>query len=299
MQNDDRGVRCLAPRLGKVAGLPGFDQPRAGPSSAHAAANRQRHARSAHAPRSRAAGRARPRHHVAAQRRARDRPSGPADLRNGGRRHRHRFRLRPLGRPDALRGGLVPAVRAGLRAGGTPWRSVGTARDDAGVLVRHRRRVPRRRGHAERVADGAGVDAARRVRVHLPSGRHPDAGARDDPPGCRHRRQRAGRQPRDCRGRRPDRPDRQVFRLADGVRDPRPRVDRVGPVVRAHRAARTRAARQTRAQAVRSAARRARARRAGPDAHVDVRKPRLQLHDQRQRRAHERPPARHRPRTRR
>ena len=30
--------------------------------------------------------------------------------------------------------GSVPALRAGLRAGGTPRRSLGTARDDAGVL---------------------------------------------------------------------------------------------------------------------------------------------------------------------
>ena len=49
---------------------------------------------------------------------------------------------------------------------------------------------------------------------------------------------------------------------------------------------------EARAEAVGPAAQRARARRAGPDDDVDLRQPDLQLHDQRQRRAHARPPAR-------
>ena len=73
------------------------------------------------------------------------------DLRDRGGRDRGRLRLRALGRPDAVHGRRLRAVRPRLAAGRPPGRPLGPARDDARVPLRHRAVVvPARRRDAER-----------------------------------------------------------------------------------------------------------------------------------------------------
>jgi hypothetical protein len=82
------------------------------------------------------------------------------DLRHrGGADRGWSFGFSALGGPDALRRGRLPDVRPGLAAGralGDLW---GRRRDDAGVLLRHRRVGRCWRGHAGRLAAGGGADA--------------------------------------------------------------------------------------------------------------------------------------------
>ena len=228
---------------------------------------------------------------VPAQRLARDRPPGPADFRDRRRRHRRRLWLRAMGRPDAVHGGSVLAVRPGLGAGRPPGRPLGPARDDARVPVRHRRLVPARRHDTRCVAARRCADAHGRLRFDLPSGRHSHARAAHDAAGRGDRRQRAGRQSGHCCGRSADGIPGQVFRLADGVRGAGDRLDHLRARVLARRSAGACAAVEARAEANGPAAQRARPRGPDPDHHVNLRQPDIQFHDQRQRRAHGGSPA--------
>ena len=109
----------------------------------------------------------------AAQRGPRHGPPLPAHLRHRGVRDRRRVGDGLAG-PDALHGGRLRAVRAGLAARRPAGRSLGPARDDGRLLPRPGRRGLLVASASGRVAARGRADADGRLRVDLPPGRHPD-----------------------------------------------------------------------------------------------------------------------------
>src|SRR5439155_106662 len=203
-----------------------------------------------------------------------------------------------LAGPDALHGRGLRAVRARLAPGRASRRRVGPARDDGGLLSRHGRVGSGHRGRARRLVAGRRADRNGRLLVDLSPGRHPHARAEREEPGLHDRPQRAGRQPRHRRRRRAHGLPREVCGLACRLRRARPHRARVRRAVRAGRAPRRRPARQAPAEDGRPAALGA-----GACAHRDdlgrrLGQPDLQLHDERQRPAPDRAPARGRRRSR-
>ncbi len=133
----------------------------------------------------------------------------------------------------------------------------------------------------QQVADRRGADPDGRLRLDLPSGRHPDAGAEGQELRLHHRRERAGRQHGHRHRRRRLGLHRPALRLADGLHHPGRDLPDLRRGLRGPGAARGGGAGQAQAEDDRPAAGRDGARVRHHDLHRGDRQHHLQLHDQR------------------
>ena len=134
---------------------------------------------------------------------------------------RHRRRLgRRVDRAHAVQLRRALHVRCRLDRERSPRRPLGPLDHDGDLLRRHGRLGPDHRALHQQVADRRGADPDGRLRLDLPSGRHPDAGPEGQEPRLHDRRERPGRQHGHRHRRRPLRLHRPAFRLADGVHHP-------------------------------------------------------------------------------
>ena len=188
---------------------------------------------------------------------------------------------RRMDRAHALQLRRALHVRRGLDRERPAGRPVGPLDHDGDLLRRHGRVGAGHRALQQQVADRRGADPDGRLRLDLPSGRHPDAGAEGQELRLHHRRERAGRQHGHRHRRRRVGLHRPALRLADGLRHPGRDLPGVRRGLRGPGAARGGGAGQAQAEDDRPAAGGDGARVRHHDLHGGDRQHHLQLHDQR------------------